>query len=122
VLPIYDCDLDNAAAVDQAIIPIERATGPVLLVSGSDDRMWPAERMCTMTVERARRAGRDSLVRHLDFPDAGHVLFPFLAASPGGALPPLPFDLGGTSAAAMRAHAVAWPEVVRYLRTDAAPA
>jgi dienelactone hydrolase len=119
-LPIYDRGLDNAAAVDQAIIPIERATGPVLLVSGGDDRMWPAERMCAMTVERARRAGRDSLVPHLNYPDAGHVLFPLLAASPSGALPPLPFDLGGTSAAAMRAHAAAWPQVVRHLRNDAA--
>jgi hypothetical protein len=47
-LPIYDRGLDGVAADDAAddaaIIPIERATGPVLLISGRDDRMWPAHR------------------------------------------------------------------------------
>jgi acetyl esterase/lipase len=120
VLPIYDRGLENVAAVDQAIIPIERAIGPVLLISGGDDRMWPAERMCAMVVERARRARRESLVRHLNFPDAGHVLFPYDPPSPTGAAPPMRFDLGGSPASAKRAHAVAWPEVVQHLRMDAA--
>jgi uncharacterized protein len=116
VLPIYDRGLENIAAVDQAIIPIERATGPVLLISGGDDRMWPAQRMCEMVVDRARRVGRDTLVRHLNFPDAGHVLFPYEAPSPSAAMPPMLFDLGGSPASATRAHSVAWPEVVRHLR------
>jgi hypothetical protein len=86
----------------------------VLLISGGDDRMWPAQRMCRMLVDRARRFGRGQLVRHLDFADAGHVLF---AVELGGELkqPPMPFDLGGSEAAAARAHAGAWPEVVRAL-------
>ena len=113
VLPLYDRGLDGVAADDAAIIPIERAVGPVLLISGGDDRMWPASRMSRMLVERARRFGRSDLVRHLDFPEAGHVLFAF---EPGGELKqPLPFDLGGSDAAAARAHASAWPEVVRTL-------
>jgi hypothetical protein len=39
VLSIYDRGLDNAAAVQEAAIPVERAIGPLLLVSGSDDRV-----------------------------------------------------------------------------------
>jgi len=114
LLPMYDGGLDGVAADDAAIIPIERATGPVLLISGGDDRMWPASRMCRMLVDRARRFGRSGVVRHLDFADAGHVLF---AVDPDAALkaPPMPFDLGGSDAAAARAHAGAWPEVVRAL-------
>ena len=112
-LPIYDRGLDGVAADDAAVIPIERATGPVLLISGRDDRMWPAHRMCRMLVERARRFGRSNLVRHIDFADAGHALF---TVEPGDELKErMPVDLGGSEAAAAKAHADAWPEVVRVL-------
>ena len=111
--PIYDRGLDGVAAEDAAVIPIERATGPVLLISGGDDRMWPAQRMSRMLVDRARRFGREQLVRHLDFAEAGHVLF---AVEAGSELKqPMPFDLGGSEAAAARAHEVAWPQVTRVL-------
>lgn len=116
VLPIYDRGLENVAAVEEAIIPIERATGPVLLVSGGDDRMWPAKRMCAMVVERAERSGRVGLVRHLNFPEAGHVLFPYESPASSGPMPPMRFDLGGSPVSARNAHAVAWPEVVRHFR------
>jgi acetyl esterase/lipase len=112
VLPIYERGLDNTAALDAAAIPIERATGPILLVSGGDDRMWPAARMCELAVERMGRAGRDASIRHLTFPDAGHVLFPFEAPSTA----PMSFDLGGAPGAGSRAHARAWPEAVHVLR------
>ena len=115
VLPIYDRGLENAAAVAQAAIQIERATGPVLVISGGDDRMWPAERMCVMVVDRARRAGRETLVRHLNFPEAGHVLTPYEAPASSPVMP-MQFDLGGSPASATSTHAVAWPEVVSHLR------
>ena len=105
--------LDGVQPDDAAIIPIERAAGPVLLISGGDDRMWPARRMCQLLVDRAQRFGRDHLVRHLDFADAGHALF---AVEPDTELKsPLPVDLGGSEAATARAHASAWPEVIRTL-------
>ena len=114
-VPIYDRGLDGVQPDDAALIPIERATGPVLLISGGDDRMWPARRMCRMLVDRAQRLGRGHLVRHLDFADAGHALF---AVEPETELKsPLPVDLGGSEAATAHAHASAWPEVVQTLCT-----
>jgi hypothetical protein len=99
---------------------VERAVGPLLLVSGRDDRMWPAERMCRMLVDRMRANGRERDVRHINFPEAGHVLFPYDAGgADGGEAPtPMPYDLGGSTAAAQQAHALAWPEVVKTLRGD----
>ena len=112
-VPIYDRGLDGVQPDDAAIIPIENATGPLLLISGGDDRMWPARRMCQMLTDRAQRLGRGHLVRHLHFADAGHALF---AVEPDTELKsPLPVDLGGSEAAIARAHAGAWPEVVRTL-------
>lgn len=112
-LPIYDLGLDDVEADAAAVIPVERAVGPVLLVSGGDDRMWPAERMCRMLVARMHAHGRAHDVAHLSFPDAGHVLFPY---DPDAPSPTMPVDLGGSPAAAQRAHAIAWPKVVRTLR------
>jgi hypothetical protein len=112
-VPIYDRGLDGVKPDGAAIIPIERATGPVLLISGADDRMWPAQRMCRMLVDRAQRFGCEGLVRHFDFPDAGHALFQL---EPGIEVKsPMPVDFGGSAPATARAHEVAWPEVVRVL-------
>jgi acetyl esterase/lipase len=113
LLPMHDRGLDGVAADAAALIPIERATGPVLLISGGDDRMWPASRMSRMLVERARRFGREHVVRHLDFPEAGHALFAVDAAA--DLKQPIPFDLGGSDAAQASAHAAAWPQVLRLL-------
>ena len=82
VLPIYERGLDNTVAVAQAAIPIERACGPVLLISGEDDRMWPAARMCAMVVDRMRRNGWEGSIRHLNFPEAGHVSVPVSCSVP----------------------------------------
>jgi dienelactone hydrolase len=112
-LPIYAGGLDNVAAVDEAAIRVERATGPVLLVSGGDDRVWPADRMCRMVVDRMRRAGRERDVKHLNFPDAGHVLFPFGSVQEIDT--PFHLELGGRDGAIEAVHRTAWPEVVRTL-------
>ena len=113
VRPIYDKGLDNSGAVDDAAIPIERATGPALLISGGDDAVWPATRMCTMLTERMRNAGRGASVRHLNFPQAGHALFPGPAAE---AAVPMRLDFGGSDGSADAAHLTAWPEVIQHLR------
>jgi pimeloyl-ACP methyl ester carboxylesterase len=116
VLPIYDRGLDNAEAVQEASIPVEQATGPLLLLSGGDDRMWPAERMCRMVVDRMRQHGRGNAVRHLHYPEAGHVLIPYPPSTGEAATTPMAFDLGGSSEAASQTHIDAWPQVVAHLR------
>jgi dienelactone hydrolase len=112
LLPVYDTGLDHPDAAGEAAIQIERATGPVLLISGGDDGVWPATRMCTMLTERMRGAGRAASVRHMDFPQAGHALFP----GPDPAASPMQLDFGGSDESATAAHLAAWPEVIQHLR------
>jgi hypothetical protein len=119
-LSIYERGLDNTAAVRAAEIPVERAAGPLLLVSGGDDCLWPAERMCRLIVERMRRHGRGDAVRHLNYPEAGHALFPSERPSESSATSPMPLDLGGDPEADRAAHLAAWPVVVSHLRGGAA--
>jgi pimeloyl-ACP methyl ester carboxylesterase len=117
-LPVYESGLNNRAAVAEAEIAVERVTGPILLVSGGDDRMWPAERMCQMVADRLRRTGREHIVRHLNYPEAGHVLFPHDPSDRTEMSAPMPFDLGGRVEAANSAHVSAWPDVLRHLRSE----
>ena len=115
MLPICERALENQPAVERAAVPVERAIGPVLLLSGGDDRVWQAGRMSEMLVDRMSRHGRGRDIRHLHYPEAGHMLFPYTLPADGLA-PQIPMDLGGTAEADAAAHADAWPQVVEHLR------
>lgn len=116
LVAISDRALDNASAVERAAIPIERATGPLMLISGGDDHVWPAERICKMAIERMRGHGRAGDVVHLNYPEAGHGLFPYSGPSGVAAGQAMRMDLGGTLEAAEAAHKDAWPRVAAHLR------
>jgi dienelactone hydrolase len=116
-LPMMQPGLDDAAAVENAAIAVERCTGPVLLVSGGDDRVWPTTRMCARLVERMSSHGRRDAIKHLNYPHAGHLLFPY--SRPADTLvPEMLTDFGGNPEADAAAHADAWPEVLRCLRKE----
>lgn len=109
---IYAAALGQDEAVAAAAIPVERATGPLLLLSGGQDAACPSTVMARMIVDRLRAHRRSSNVRFLDFPECGHVV---VRPWPPGDAPPMPFDHGGTAEALDAAHDVALPEVVRHL-------
>ena len=74
-----DACIDDAEMVAAAEIPVERATGPVLLLSGEEDTMWPSARLSRIAEERAAREGAAERVTHVAYPDAGH----FCTTPPG---------------------------------------
>ena len=71
--------IDDAEMVAAAEIAVERATGPVLLLSGEADAMWPATRLSRIAEARAQREGAAARVTHVAYPDAGH----FCTTPPG---------------------------------------
>ncbi|HEV2815315.1 MAG TPA: acyl-CoA thioester hydrolase/BAAT C-terminal domain-containing protein [Solirubrobacteraceae bacterium] len=119
--PLYEEAVSQASS--SATIPVERTAGPILLVSGGDDQMWPSGRFAEMVTQRLRDHGRGDDVVHLHHPAAGHLAgsLPFLPAGaavtrhPQG--PPfVSFKLGGTRAADGRAASESWPHIVDFLR------
>ena len=98
-----------------AAIPVERATGPLLLLSGGQDAACPSTSMARAILDRMAAHGRSADVRHLDFPDFGHVV---IRPWPPGQAPAMPFDNGGSDDALDAAHEVALPAVVRHLGGD----
>jgi dienelactone hydrolase len=69
VLPRF---LRNPAAMMSAAIPVEHTHGPVLLISGDDDGVWPSEMMAEEVVARLKHYRFPYAVEHLKYPHAGH--------------------------------------------------
>jgi acetyl esterase/lipase len=66
--------LEDRAAVEAAAIAVERIRGPVLLISGEDDRLWPSPVLAEIAA--ARLAAHKHVVTHLRYPGAGHMIGP----------------------------------------------
>ena len=105
--------LDDHTAVARAAIPIERSTGPLLLLSGRDDHLWPSTRMGEMLVSRMSRYGRAYDIEYVSYPLAGHARFtqpdPIAQPHPGVGL-----DLGGHPDGDARAQTDGWRRIAEF--------
>jgi dienelactone hydrolase len=118
---LFRAGMRNREALREAAIPVERMRGPVLLVSGGDDHVWPADRMSEAIVERLRENHFPHAVQHLRYPRAGHMLrYPFLPTtarnSRNAHLRNARFSFGGTAAADAQAQAESWPRTIAFFR------
>jgi dienelactone hydrolase len=120
--PMFLRSLENRAAVEAAVIFVERIRGPVLLISGEDDRLWPSPVLAEIAA--ARLAAHTHAVTHLRYSGAGHMIGPVgLPATANTILHPLrgrAMVLGGTPAGNAAAAADSWPRVLQFLRTGLA--
>lgn len=117
--PGYLADLSDVNAAQRAEIEIERATCPILMISGEDDALWPSTMMAEQVEERAHAHGFVHRLVHLRYPDAGHF-----CATPPGLPSPLvmahPVDheliaLGGSREGNAAAQANSWSETLVFL-------
>jgi dienelactone hydrolase len=76
--PFYRSQLRDARAVERATIPVEKIRGPVQLVSGVDDQMWPSSDLADIALHRLEAHRHPFPFRHLKYPKAGHtILVPY---------------------------------------------
>ncbi len=70
---LADIDAASPDALDAATIRAERSAGPVLLIAGDDDQLWPSCVLAQIAMDRLLAAGRsnDAL---LCLPEAGHAI------------------------------------------------
>lgn len=113
--------LDDPRALGGACIDVEAIAGPVLLITGGDDQLWPAHRLAELTMRRLAARGHRGGDRHLAYPQAGHRVGAIagLPASPAVAVHPadgIAYALGGSRRADAASGADSWPKVVRFLR------
>lgn len=99
----------------RATIPVERIDGPVLLVSGGSDAIWPSAKLAEVAIERLDAHDHPWPYENLVYPDAGHAIrTPYRAEN--GTATTVEHRLGGTNGANARAAADAWQVVLDYLR------
>ena len=72
--PMFQRRLEDTIAVAQAAIPVERINGPVLLITGRDDQVWPSFFMAEQIMTRLRRHAFKHAHRHLAYSGAGHSI------------------------------------------------
>jgi dienelactone hydrolase len=107
--------LADPATVEKAAIPVEKIRGPILLVSGTDDRIWPAEEFCATIVTRLKKAGFPYEVKHISNEKGGHSsCLPFLVTANRGLL--IDGDpSGGSPQADARGGYRSWAETLAFL-------
>lgn len=116
-------DIELAA---KARIRVEDIAGPVLLISGRDDRAWPSSLYSRMVVSTLRRHKHPYLVRHLDFDDAGHAIN--LPIAPSTQLvrehpvSKVPYTNGGTPSGNAAANDGSWRGMLEFLDEITGPA
>jgi len=126
VRPLFEQGLAAASSDrrEAATIPVGDIGGPVLFVTGADDRVVPADTLTTRAMARLDAADYPHRYDHLQVPGAGHdIKLPFhptteravrLMPVPGR---PLRLAMGGTAAGYARADARAWERTLETLAT-----
>ncbi len=111
---MYEKSLQDEKLVREAAIPVEEIGGPILLISGGDDLVWPSSEMSAAIVRRLRENDFPHEVKHLDFPEAGHIFrAPYLPAF--GTRESDGILFGGNPGSNSRAEAESWQEILTFL-------
>ena len=112
-----DIDLD-------AIIKVEKIGGPVLLISGGNDEMWPSEKMADLIMERLQQKNHPYFMqsKHLHYPKAGHLIMtPWWPTTGGHAIHPIDhidYVFGGSPEADAQAGYDSWQQIMFFLEKN----
>jgi dienelactone hydrolase len=71
---LYRRSLEHPEAVEKAAIEVEKIKGPLLLLSGKDDQLWPSSRMSEMIMERLAKHNFPFSYEHIPYDAAGHLI------------------------------------------------
>ena len=105
----------DPATIEKAAIPVENIAGPILLISGTDDQIWPSGDFCAAIVNRLKQARFPYDVKHLLIENGGHMsVLPFLVTANRGLL--VDGDpSGGSPQADARGGYRSWAETIAFL-------
>lgn len=104
-----------------AAIPVEAISGPLLLICGGKDQVWPSCASVEAIKTRLQQHGVTRTPTVLAYPEAGHFVGGLVPYSPstlvsGTTASGLELTAGGTPQAYQAARAKAWPAVLAFLQ------
>jgi dienelactone hydrolase len=112
--PLFIEDLQHVKEQDKIAIPVEQIHGPVLLLSGADDQVWPSPLMAERIMSRLRSHLHGYRDQSLIFAEVGHAI-PYAYLPVRGNWHDSPFAVGGTPEGMAKAQASAWPQIIEFL-------
>lgn len=111
--------IEDESRAEPATIPVESINGPVLLLSGDDDALWPSAQFSQLIERRLRERGFDFAVESHVYEGAGHSIGqPFSPTTTNSGLHPVRgvvINLGGSPEANARAREDSWKRVLTFL-------
>lgn len=107
----------------RAAIRVEQIHGGVLLISGTEDEVWPSEASSNEIMDRLRRDHFAYPFKHLSYEHAGHGIGrPYTSTvdinSVRHPLTGRLMRLGGTPAGTAHARSDSWPQVLAFLEEN----
>ncbi|MCB8881008.1 dienelactone hydrolase family protein [Acidisoma cellulosilytica] len=113
----YAMGLNSLPRHRDAIMKLSRINGPIMMICGGRDVVWPSCPMVAMAAAQLKAAQFPHPVAVFAFPKAGHAVFgpPVMPASPHNPDFADLGSLGGAAIANNAARAVAWPASLAFL-------
>ncbi len=104
---------------EEAAIAVEQINGPILLISGRDDQVWPSTEFSEIAMTRLRQNNHPYEYEHLAYENAGHFIgVPYRPTRGHFAIHPVSgerFSVGGTPQGTAHASADSWARVLAFL-------
>jgi uncharacterized protein len=116
IFTLYSEGLKNLPAHPDAAIAVEHINGPVMLVCGKDDSLWPSCAMAEQVSARLKSWRFAHTHELLEYEDAGHRAFG-PPVDPGSAEFAKLGTLGGDAAGNNAARMDNWPRALQFLNT-----
>ena len=110
LVDLYEASLENKEAYDKAAIRVEKIQGPILLISGKADALWPSTRMSNQITERLKQNKFRYAYTHISYENAGHGI-----SRPGYFPTSDTLRNGGTLQGNAHAQVKAWKELLSFL-------
>jgi len=114
IFNLYAKGLQAVGQHQDAVIPVERINGPVMLVCGLSDTLWPSCPMSEQVAARLKAKHFTHPLQLLEYPDAGHAVF----GKPWDPNDPHFADLakeGGSPNGNQRARQDSWARAMAFL-------
>jgi pimeloyl-ACP methyl ester carboxylesterase len=118
---VYEYSIAQAmpTRLEAATIPVERISGPVLLLSSGRDGVWPSDSFAARIVSRLEASAARFPVTSLTYPASGHLIQDGYQPTTLGrywiSYTRLMMDLGGTAEGSAAANVDSWPKVLAFL-------
>ena len=114
--------LEEASSEDleSSATKVEKINGPVLLISGEDDGMWPSSWFCETAVKRMKDKGFAWEYEHICYPKTGHFIpHPYVPFPVKQIMHPVDhncYAFGGSDKGNVEAMKDSWPKTLAFFK------